>query len=151
MKREVMIGFICFALGAAATLAAHGLAAPTRNGAFVRIPDMEWRGQESHGPATALKWVLGRESDFDMVVFASFWMTRIGSGGVNEIHNHANEEQIYYVLEGSGVMTIGEAEYEARAGDVGYFPATVPHGFANTGSGDVILIGIGARTGGTAP
>lgn len=151
MKRECTIGIACFVLGAAVTLAAHSFAAPTRNGAFVRIPDMEWRGQESHGPATALKWVLGRESDHDMEVFASFWLTRIGPGGVNQINQHANEEQLYYVLEGSGIMTIGETEYEARAGDVGYFPATVPHGFANTGSGDVILIGIGARTGGTAP
>ena len=95
MKRIVCFGFLCFCLGITVILMAQKLfASPETKGSFIRIPDMEWRGQESHGPKTALKWVLGRESDVEMESMTSFWMTQIGSGGVNNPHQHNNEEQI---------------------------------------------------------
>jgi len=107
---------------------------------------MEWKGQESHGPKTALKWILGRESDVEMESMTSFWFTDIGPGGVNKPHSHNNEEQIYYILQGEGRMVIGDKEFQAKAGDVGYFPTNVSHGFYNDGDGDAIFIGIAART-----
>ena len=147
MKRSVCFGFICFCLGIAVMLVTQKLfAAPETKGIFVRIPDMEWKGQESHGPKTALKWVLGRQSDVDMESMTSFWMTKIGPGGVNKPHQHRNEEQLYYVLQGEGRMVIGDREFPAKAGDVGYFPTGVKHGFYNDGDEPAILIGVAART-----
>lgn len=43
-------------------------------------------------------------------------------------------------------MVIGDREFPAKAGDVGYFPTGVKHGFYNDGDEPSILIGNAART-----
>ncbi|MBT4483470.1 MAG: hypothetical protein HOC71_07315 [Candidatus Latescibacteria bacterium] len=59
MKRIVYIGLLCFCLGITSTLLTqHIFASPVTKGAFIRPADMEWVGQESHDPGTALKWIL---------------------------------------------------------------------------------------------
>ena len=43
-------------------------------------------------------------------------------------------------------MVIGDQEFTAKSGDVGYFPTGVKHGFYNDGDEQAILIGVAART-----
>jgi mannose-6-phosphate isomerase-like protein (cupin superfamily) len=52
--------------------------------------------------------------------------------GVQRIHAHA-PEQVYYILEGSGVMTVGDERRPVEAGDCVYFPSFARHGLENTG------------------
>jgi len=49
-------------------------------------------------------------------------------------HFHPDSEEIYYVLSGYGVMTIGEEKQEISRGDVVYIPSPAPHILLNTGN-----------------
>lgn len=53
-------------------------------------------------------------------------------GGVQHIHSH-KPEQMYYILEGSGVMTVDGEQRQVQAGDCIYYPPFAKHGLENTG------------------
>ncbi|MBN1975830.1 MAG: cupin domain-containing protein [Anaerolineae bacterium] len=53
-------------------------------------------------------------------------------GGVQHVHSH-EPEQIYYILEGSGLMTVDGERRQVEAGDCIYFPSFANHGLENTG------------------
>jgi len=53
-------------------------------------------------------------------------------GGAQHVHNH-EPEQMYYILEGSGVMTVDDECRQVQAGDCIYFPSFAKHGLENTG------------------
>lgn len=47
----------------------------------------------------------------------SVWIGNLVAGGTAEPHSHEEEEQVYYVLEGSLNIVIGDQEFETEAGD----------------------------------
>jgi mannose-6-phosphate isomerase-like protein (cupin superfamily) len=148
MKRTHLIASAGFVTGIVFTLVATGIfAISSKQGAYVSSHTMSWTGHDSHGPGTSLKFVMGRQSDVKMESLASIWMTRIGVGGYNQVHEHEAEEQAYHILQGKGRMVVGEKEYEVGAGDFGYFPRGVKHGLYNEGNSPIIFVGIGAKTG----
>jgi mannose-6-phosphate isomerase-like protein (cupin superfamily) len=49
-------------------------------------------------------------------------------------HYHKHTEEIYYILEGSGEMTVGEETSAVSAGDAVYIPADSVHTLKNTGT-----------------
>jgi mannose-6-phosphate isomerase-like protein (cupin superfamily) len=49
-------------------------------------------------------------------------------------HHHETLEEIYYILEGAGVMTIGEEQREVGAGDAIHIPKHHRHTLTNTGA-----------------
>ncbi len=53
-------------------------------------------------------------------------------GGVQRIHSHA-PEQMYYILEGTGLMTVNSEQRPVQAGDCIFFSAYDLHGLQNTG------------------
>jgi mannose-6-phosphate isomerase-like protein (cupin superfamily) len=52
--------------------------------------------------------------------------------GVQHVHSH-EPEQMYYILEGSGVMTVDAEERPVKAGDCVFIPSFAKHGLKNTG------------------
>jgi quercetin dioxygenase-like cupin family protein len=72
--------------------------------------------------------------------------TRELSGGVCEIlpggalvlHRHPTLE-LYYFLEGEGVVRLGDQERKVRPGTTVSIPADVPHGIRNTGGSTLKL------------
>ena len=48
------------------------------------------------------------------------WDTTLGNGAAITPHLHENVEEVYYVIEGTGRMTIGDEEKKVAAGDVIY-------------------------------
>ncbi len=50
-----------------------------------------------------------------------------------EIHRHTQPE-IYYILEGKGIITITEEEYPVRRGTAVFIPGAAAHGTRNTGT-----------------
>ena len=42
-------------------------------------------------------------------------------------HTHANEDELFYVLEGDHIFTVGETEYAAAPGDTVFVPKGVRH------------------------
>lgn len=60
-------------------------------------------------------------------------------GGVQHIHAHANE-QAYYVLSGTGIMTVGEESRRVAAGDCIFIPSGAGHGLVNESGGKLIYV-----------
>jgi quercetin dioxygenase-like cupin family protein len=64
-------------------------------------------------------------------------------GQVQPVHDHADQDKVYVVLEGAGVFTVGADEQEAGPGHVVWAPAGVPHGVRNAGQERlVVLVGM---------
>ena len=58
-----------------------------------------------------------------------------------EIEAHVDPyEEVYYLLSGRGVMTVGEERQEVAAGDVIWLPYGVPHSLLNDGDEDCVIL-----------
>ncbi len=73
-------------------------------------------------------------SDAEMVIRASAESTGGAFSIVEEVdpldtplHVHANEDEIFYILEGEHVITVGEEEFELGPGGLAFGPRGVPH------------------------
>ena len=58
----------------------------------------------------------------------------IQPGGEQRIHSH-RPEQVYFILEGSGLMTVGDETQRVGPGDCVFIPSGQPHGLKNDGDG----------------
>ncbi len=57
-----------------------------------------------------------------------------------ERHVHKVQEQVYHVLDGEGLMEIGDKKQVVRKHDVVFLPPGVWHSITNTGLGDLTFI-----------
>ena len=55
-------------------------------------------------------------------------------------HSHKVQEQVYHVLDGEGLMEIGDKSQVVRKHDVIYLPPGVEHAITNTGLTDLVFI-----------
>jgi len=55
-------------------------------------------------------------------------------------HHHRELEEIYYILSGSGLMTVGHESVRVRVGDAIYVPRGQRHTLENTGSEPIRLL-----------
>jgi len=53
-------------------------------------------------------------------------------GGVQHLHSH-EPEQMYYILEGRGLMTVDGVQREVSIGDTIFFDSFAEHGLENIG------------------
>jgi mannose-6-phosphate isomerase-like protein (cupin superfamily) len=94
----------------------------------------------SHGPTTQFKLLMGTTgSKRDKLAAASqmvsLFLMDFAPGGTNIPHHHDMEEEIYYILRGSGEMVAGggadgnEGRYPARAGDAFFIRLNATVGF----------------------
>ncbi|MBN1964239.1 MAG: cupin domain-containing protein [Anaerolineae bacterium] len=56
------------------------------------------------------------------------------------VHDHADADKVYVVLEGRGWFTVGDAQQEAGSGTVVFAPAGLPHGVENRASERLTLL-----------
>jgi quercetin dioxygenase-like cupin family protein len=49
------------------------------------------------------------------------------------LHVHQHEDEIFHVLEGEVLLTLGDETYEGKAGDMVYLPRSIPHSIATKG------------------
>ncbi len=57
-----------------------------------------------------------------------------------ERHVHKVQEQVYHILDGEGLMTIGDERRLVRRHDVIFIPPGIWHAIENTGLGDLTFI-----------
>ena len=55
-------------------------------------------------------------------------------------HHHLETEEVYYLLEGSGRMTVGDETREVAAGDAIFIPRGATHSLKNTGAKSLRLL-----------
>ncbi|KPU44509.1 hypothetical protein OXPF_15920 [Oxobacter pfennigii] len=66
-------------------------------------------------------------------------MVVIYPGGSVPLHDHA-EEEVYFIVSGSGEMTVGEETVAVKEGDAVYITPTLPHLLKNTGKDDMKMM-----------
>ena len=64
----------------------------------------------------------------------------IPAGVKTELHLHRSSEEIYYVVQGSGMMTLGMKIFEIVVGDSILIPPLTAHCVENTGEGDLRIL-----------
>ena len=57
-----------------------------------------------------------------------------------KLHRHKVQEQVYHVLEGEGLMEIGDVTRVVRRHDVIFLPPGVEHSIANSGISDLVFL-----------
>lgn len=55
-------------------------------------------------------------------------------------HHHREIEEIYYIVSGQGLMTVGDETHEVEAGDAVYVPRGHRHTLTNTGIQPITLL-----------
>lgn len=58
---------------------------------------------------------------------------RAPAGGGPPPHVHANEDEVFYVLEGDVEFLVGSDKVSGKTGTVGFLPRGIPHTFRNVG------------------
>ncbi len=57
-----------------------------------------------------------------------------------QLHAHAAKQQIYYFLEGEGLLEFGDEKRIVRPQHFIFIPPHVPHGLHNTGGGQLVFM-----------
>ncbi len=65
------------------------------------------------------------------------------------IHRHMHDQEYYYIVSGSGVMTLDGQEHEVEAGDITAVLPGGSHGLANHSDDDLRVIVISVAGGGS--
>jgi len=61
-------------------------------------------------------------------------------GEVHLLHHHEDASEFYYVLEGSGTITVGDEVAKATPGTAVYIPAGDTHGIINDGEEEMVVL-----------
>ncbi|HTX43494.1 MAG TPA: cupin domain-containing protein [Methanocella sp.] len=64
----------------------------------------------------------------------------VGPGRETEAHVHHASQEIYYILEGSGVMRLGKDAMPVTPGDAILILPGMPHSVKNTGAGALRIV-----------
>lgn len=67
--------------------------------------------------------------------------------GATDPQSPHTEDELYYVVEGRGWITVGDEEREVKAGSLVYVAAQVPHRFHDITERLVILVAFGPAEG----
>lgn len=63
-------------------------------------------------------------------------------GHEHALHAHEGQDKLYFILEGSGIVQIGEQVEELSAGDTAFAPSGVVHSIRNPGPGRLVVMAI---------
>ncbi|MBL7223466.1 MAG: cupin domain-containing protein [Candidatus Brocadiae bacterium] len=61
-------------------------------------------------------------------------------GGATEPHRHTTSEEIYYILSGTGRITVGDESRDVQPLDAILIPPNTRHTIANTGEADLVFL-----------
>jgi mannose-6-phosphate isomerase-like protein (cupin superfamily) len=113
---------------------------PTKNLMIANTADVPFQQLASHGPTTLFKLLIGTtESTRDKLAAASqmvsLFLMDFAPSGTNIPHHHETEEEIYFILKGSGQMVAGggvdgnEGRHPTRQGDAWFLRLNTTVGF----------------------
>ena len=112
----------------------------------VNVDDVEKRVLGSHGETAKYQLIFGRGSDHPITKsITSVWVMTVEPGGTNKPHLHENEEQVYMIVNGEGVVSVGEEKRRVKEGDFIYLPPKITHAFYNDGKRECVIIAFGAE------
>jgi len=119
---------------------------PTPNPTSVReLAEFLWEQSPGHFDG-ALSKILVSAATTPGAQFLDFRISTYAPKAYVHTHVHPNKEQIYFFLEGEGVLELGAEKKLVRPNQFAFIPPHVPHGFHNTGNGQLVFIVITTLT-----
>lgn len=110
-----------------------------RDTAFVeQMARIAWQEFPGHFGGALSKALVGPENSGSARV--DFRISRYAPSAYVAEHVHQVQEQVYYVLEGEGVLTLNEEKHLMRPHDYVYVPPGVRHSFTNTGLAGLVFL-----------
>ncbi len=107
--------------------------------AFVeKMAQVAWREFPGHFGGALSKMLVGPGNAGSQQL--DFRISRYAPNAYVQEHKHRIQEQIYYVLEGEGLLTLGKQRHLMRPHDYVYVPPGVPHSFTNTGTAGLVFL-----------
>ena len=102
------------------------------------IANLPWKEYPGHFGGALSKELAGPEMTGSARV--DFRISRYAPMAYVQEHVHKVQEQVYYVLEGEGVLTLDDDKRLMRANDYVYVPPGVRHSFTNTGLHGLVFL-----------
>lgn len=110
-----------------------------RDTAFVeQMAKVAWQEFPGHFGGALSKALVGPENSGSRRI--DFRISRYAPMAYVEEHRHKVQEQVYYVLEGEGVLTLDDERVPMRPHDYVYVPPGVRHSFSNTGINGLVFL-----------
>lgn len=107
--------------------------------AFVeKMAHVAWQEFPGHFGGALSKALVGPENSGSKRI--DFRISRYAPNAYVQEHVHKVQEQIYYVLEGEGLLTLDDEKHLMRAHDYVYVPPGVRHSFTNTGLAGLVFL-----------
>ena len=113
----------------------------------VHVKEVEERILPGHGETTLYRPILGANTSKLglMKNITSMWVMTVKPGGTNRRHLHEDQEQVYFVLEGEGMVEVGEERRMVKVWDSVYLPPKVSHAFYNDTEASCVVLGISVK------
>jgi quercetin dioxygenase-like cupin family protein len=102
---------------------------------MARVPWQEFPG---HFGGALSKALVGPHNSGSKRI--DFRISRYAPNAYVAEHAHEVQEQIYYMLEGEGLLTLDEEKHLMRPHDYVYVPPGVRHSFTNTGTAGLVFL-----------
>ena len=107
--------------------------------AFVeKMARVAWQEFPGHFGGALSKALVGPANAGSSLI--DFRISRYAPNAYVQEHVHKVQEQVYYVLEGEGLLTLGKARHLMRPHDYVYVPPGVRHSFTNTGTAGLVFL-----------
>jgi len=107
--------------------------------AFVeQMARVAWQEYPGHFGGALSKALVGPENSNSKLL--DFRISRYAPNAYVQEHVHKVQEQVYYVLEGEGILTLEKDRHLMRPHDYVYVPPGVRHSFTNTGVGGLVFL-----------
>lgn len=103
-----------------------------------KMANMPWKEYPGHFGGALSKELAGPETTGSSRV--DFRISRYAPAAYVEEHVHKVQEQVYYVLEGEGILTLDDTKNLMRPDDYVYVPPGVRHSFTNTGTQGLVFL-----------
>ncbi len=133
----------------AIALAACGLFAADPTFLRRRIPDIQPQPDDltagGKGASYRPAFGVGDSQARQLKGIARYGELTVAAGGTSAVVSYPAEEQIYFILEGSGTLLYDDQKVMVRKDDFMYLPVGVKHGMAGTADQPVRLLVMGFR------
>ncbi len=103
-----------------------------------KMANMPWKEYPGHFGGALSKELAGHETTGSTRV--DFRISRYAPMAYVQEHVHKVQEQVYYVLEGEGILTLDDTKNLMRPHDYVYVPPGVRHSFTNTGTSGLVFL-----------
>ncbi len=103
-----------------------------------KMAHLPWKEYPGHFGGALSKELAGPETTGSSRI--DFRISRYAPMAYVQEHVHQVQEQVYYVLEGEGLLTLDKERHLMRPHDYVYVPPGVRHSFTNTGLDSLVFL-----------